>query len=96
MLNVRRICGRKDCGNCYRPFETFEITHYLGIDNNSFCKECREKLRPGEPDDKRDMGGWVKGIYLGFPDEDMRQNILHLINLHNENVESSRYRIEVK
>lgn len=55
---IRRIAGRRDCGECYRPFKVFEIVHYLGIDNNSFCAECREKLRPGEKDDPNDYGGW--------------------------------------
>ncbi|MGG1669945.1 hypothetical protein ACIFOE_04710 [Paenibacillus sp. NRS-1783] len=81
-----RIAGRSDCGNCYRPFKLFETVHYLGIDNNSFCADCREKLRPGEKDDPNDRGGWVPAIYVGLHDEG-RDNILQLISLWN----SSRY-----
>lgn len=87
MLNVKRIAGRKDCGNCYRPFEPFEITNYLGIDNNSFCTACRNKIAPGAPDDKNDLyGGWVKSIYIGNHDDDKRYNVLRLIELYNESL----------
>lgn len=41
---IRRIAGRKDCGNCYRLFKSFETVHYLGIDNCSYCAECRENF----------------------------------------------------
>ncbi|MNN78783.1 hypothetical protein D3C81_1953690 [compost metagenome] len=85
---IRRIAGRKDCGNCYRPFKPFETVHYLGIDNCSYCTECREKLRPGERDDPHDRGGWVPAIYVGFNDEG-RNNILQLIKLWNEENQES-------
>lgn len=80
---IRRIAGRKDCGNCYRPFNPFETVHYLGIDNCSYCADCREKLRPGEEDDPNDYGGWVPALYVGFHEEG-RENILQLIKLWNE------------
>lgn len=89
---IRRIAGRKDCGNCYRPFEPFETAHYLGIDNCSYCAECREKLRPGEKDDTHDRGGWVPAIYVGFGNEG-RENILQLIKLWNEENQES-YNLE--
>lgn len=80
---LRRIAGRKECGNCYRPFEPFETVHFLGIDNCSYCAECRKKLRPGEKDDLIAMGGWVPALYVGF-NEEGRKNILRLIELWNE------------
>lgn len=81
---LRRIAGRKDCGNCYRLFKPFETVHYLGIDNCSYCTDCREKLRPEEKDDPHDRGGWVPSLYVGF-NEEGRENILRLIELWNEN-----------
>jgi len=95
---IKRIAKRKDCGNCYRLFKTFETVHYLGIDNNSYCAECREKLRPGEPDDLRDHGGWVPALYVGMHEEG-RDNILLLIKLWNEvndQLDSYENQIEVK
>lgn len=80
---IRRIAGRSNCGNCYRPFKPFETVHYLGIDHDSYCADCREKLRPGEEDDPHDYGGWVPAIYVGMYDEG-RENILQLIELWNE------------
>lgn len=79
---IRRIAGRKDCGNCYRLFKVFETVHYLGIDHCSYCADCREKLRPGEEDDPNDHGGWVPAIYVGF-NEEGRDNILQLVRLWN-------------
>ncbi|MED4600104.1 hypothetical protein P9314_05190 [Paenibacillus validus] len=89
---IRRIAGRKDCGNCYRLFKPFETVHYLGIDNCSYCAECREKLRPGEKDDPHDHGGWVPALYIGF-NEEGRNNILQLIKLWNEENQES-YNLE--
>jgi len=91
---IRRIAGRDDCGNCYRPFKPFEVVHYLGIDNNSFCAECREKIAPGEEDDVNDTwGGWVPSLYVGTCD-DGRENLRQLLNLWNEKYE--HYRIEAR
>lgn len=93
---IKRIAGRKDCGNCFRPFQPFETVHYLGIDNCSYCAECREKLRPGEKDDPHDRGGWVPSLYVGF-NEEGKENILQLIGLWNdENNESYKWDNQIK
>lgn len=86
-MTIRRIAGRNDCGNCYRPYKLFETVHYLGIDNNSFCAGCREKLAPGEPDDVNDLfGGWIPSLYVGGYN-DGRENILKLIELWNDRLD---------
>jgi len=93
---IKRIAGRKDCGNCYRPFKPFETVHYLGIDNNSFCAACREKIAPGAKDDPKDYGGWVPSLHIGNG-EDGRENIMKLITLWNDKLENfeRELRIEV-
>lgn len=95
-MKLRRITTKQTCGNCYRPFKPFETVHYLGIDNDSYCATCREKLRPGEPDDENDYGGWVPSLFVGNYHE-ARNNILELINLWNEYSEEDwQQKIEVK
>ncbi|MBJ6361760.1 hypothetical protein ACFOQM_10735 [Paenibacillus sp. GCM10012307] len=94
---IRRIAGRKNCGNCFRDFKVFETVHYLGIDNDSYCANCREKLRPGEKDDPNDHGGWVPALYVGSQEEG-QNNILELIKLWNEKNDESyqwQYQIDV-
>lgn len=87
---LRRITTKRDCGQCYRSFKSFETVHYLGIDNNSFCAECREKIALGKPDDPHHMGGWVPTLFVGGYSE-ARGNILQLIELWNNSLEEDDY-----
>lgn len=94
---INRLARRDDCGECGRPFYPFEIVHYLGIDNNTFCAQCRWKLAPGKPDDPDNLGGWVPSLHVGRFEEG-RKNILQLIQLWNASLDDLDYelRIELK
>lgn len=87
---LRRITTKRDCGQCYRPFKPFETVHYLGIDNNSFCSKCREKIEPGVPDDENDLGGWIPTLYVGEISKG-KDNILKLIELWNQQLNNCDY-----
>lgn len=91
---IRRLARRTDCGECGRPFQTFEVVHYLGIDNNTFCSNCRWKLAPGKPDDLHDLGGWVPSLYVGRSDEG-RDNILQVIKLWNDSINDDDFRLRI-
>lgn len=83
---LRRITTKRDCGQCNRPFKPFETVHYFGIENNSFCAECREKIDPGKPDDQNDSGGWIQTLFVGGYSEG-RDNILQLIEVWNRHLD---------
>lgn len=85
---IQRIAGRSDCGECGTPFKTFETVHYLVIDNNSFCSECRNKLDP------RGRSEWISSLYVGRSEEG-RANILQVIKLWNESLDKYDYELRI-
>lgn len=92
---IRRMTNLTKCGQCGRKFTLFEMVHYLGIDNNCFCADCREQISPKEPDDLNNQGGWVPTLCIGERSE-ARNNLLYLIQLYNSRLEDWEYDQEIE
>lgn len=92
---VNRLAKRDDCGECGRKFQPFEVVHYLGIDNNTFCSSCRWKLDPDKTDDYDNLGGWVPSLYIGTHEEG-KDNILQLIKLWNDSLDKYDYNLRIE